>query len=770
MELYRDQNQPLDMRIQDLLGRMSVDEKLAQMGSLYASTLMQKDVFSPDLAASMMPQGIGHISATARSSDLAGRELAEFTNAIQRYLKEKTRLGIPAIIHEECLNGFRAKGATIFPQNIGLASTWDSDLVNRITTTIRRQMRATGMHQGLAPVLDVARDPRWGRIEETFGEEPFLVGEMGTAYVKGLQGPDLTRGIAATLKHFAGHGLPEGGLNCAPANIPPRLLRDVYLYPFKKAVREGGAASVMNAYHEIDGVPCAASEELLTGILREEWGFSGVVVSDYYAIAQLMTSHHVCDNSSRAAELALTAGIDIELPRTDCYNGPLKELVEKGAVPISLVDRAAGRILRMKFILGLFENPFVDPVRSPLEIDTSDDRQLAREAARKSIVLLKNEHSILPLTERCKKIAVIGPSADSQRNLLGDYTYPSGTGYEIESDSQSGEVKVSWKPGYDRTEAVNTPPVISILQGIRERAPQMVNILYAKGCEFNDNNRNGFNQAVATAAAADVAVVVVGGQSGLLPDCTCGEMRDRAELALPGVQERLIKAVYESGTPVVLVLIDGRPQALKWMADSLPGIIEAWLPGEEGGRAVGEVLFGDYNPGGKLAVSFPEKEGQIPLFAAHKPTGSRSSVWGNYVDSSVQPRFEFGYGLSYTTFKIRDLKIAPDVVKPDGRVNIQVTIENTGQLAGDEVVQLYINDEVASLTRPVKELKGFQRVHLLPGQKETVEFSLPVSNLGFHAKDLKYRVEPGYFRVMVGSSSRDIRQEGRFKVEQQPKN
>jgi beta-glucosidase len=768
MEVFRDQNQPLETRVQDLTGKMTLEEKIAQMGSLFAVALMREGTFSQSQSASLMPYGIGQISAGARTSGLTAGDLAVFTNDIQRFLKENTRLGIPAIIHEECLNGLRARGSTIFPQNIGLACTFNPDLVNRITGTIRRQMRATGLHQGLAPILDVARDPRWGRIEETFGEDAFLVGEIGKAYVKGLQGDDLRNGAAATLKHFAGHGLPEGGLNCAPSHIPPRLLRDVYLYPFRQAVQQTGAAAVMNAYHEIDGVPCAASNELLTGILRQEWGFQGMVVSDYYAIDQLVSSHHICTDNSGAAAAALEAGIDIELPITNCYSTPLKEALRNGCISVDLIDRAVTRLLRLKFKLGLFENPYCDP--STVKFDTDQERFLALEAARQSLVLLKNGGNILPLSDKVHTIAVIGPNADNLRNMLGDYTYPSGAGWEIETDKVTGQARVEWYDRAAQTGYVSSPHIISLLAGIRARAGEKTKVLYAKGCDITDNATGGFAEAVSAASQADVVIMAAGGKSGLLPECTSGEMRDRTELGLPGVQEKLVQAVLETGKPVVLVLVDGRPQALKWISEQVQAILAAWLPGEEGGRAVAEVLFGDYNPGGKLAAAFPLKEGQIPVYYAHKPTGARSAMWGDYVDSSVQPQYEFGYGLSYTSFRLSNLQIAPAAVKLNGTVSVKVTVENCGQRAGDEVVQLYINDEVASLTRPVKELKGFQRVHLVAGQKETVEFNLPVSNLGFHAKDLQYRVEPGYFRVMVGVSSRDIRQEGRFKVEQQPKN
>jgi len=765
METYRDSAEKTETRVKDLLSRMTLDEKIAQLGSYFASALLEDGKFAPDKAGRLIKHGIGEISGAGRSSALPPGEMAVWINELQRYLQENTRLGIPAIIHEECLNGFRAKGATIFPQNIGLASTWDPDLINEITKVVRQQMAATGVRQGLAPVVDVARDPRWGRTEETFGEDPYLVGRMAVSYVKGLQGDDIRQGVVATLKHFAGHGLPEGGLNCSPTHIPPRLFREVYLYPFEKAIKEGGVLSVMNAYHEIDGIPCGASEELLTGILRDEWGFEGIVVSDYRSISQLVSIHRIGQENADAARLALTAGIDIELPQTDCYAKPLKKLVENGTVPEALVDRAVSRILNMKFRLGLFEDPYAKPEEAAKIIDTPEQRELSLRAARQSIILLKNDKDLLPIDKNIRRIAVIGPSADSQRNLMGDYTYPAGSGYELEIDEENKKVNVKWKKGENQPDRVDTPVVISILEGIREKVSRNTEVLYSKGCEINSSSRDGFDEAVKAAQSADVAVLVVGGKSGMLPDCTCGELRDRVELGLPGIQEDLFKAIHETGTPVVVILVNGRPYTLGWIAEKATAIIEAWMPGEEGGRAVADVIFGDYNPGGKLPVSFPDKTGQIPVYYGHKPSGRRSSLWGDYVDGSAGPLYEFGYGLSYTTFEFSDLSIKPDKVRSTGTVSIKVKVKNTGSMAGNEVVQLYINDIVASVTRPVKELKGFDRIHLQPGEERAVEFHLTADLLSFYNKKMEYVVEPGVFKVMVGRSSRDILLEGEFTVE-----
>ncbi len=760
MELYRDFSQPIDARVKDLISRMTLEEKLAQLGAIWSFEVMKDRKFSQKRAESLIENGIGQISRAGVGTTLPPRGIAAFVNSVQRFLVKNTRLGIPAIIHEECLNGFMAKDATIFPQIIGIASTWDPELVGRIAEVIRAQMRAAGVHQGLGPVLDVTRDPRWGRVEETFGEDPYLIAKMGTSYIKALQGDDLREGVVTTPKHFVGYGASEGGLNWAPAHIPPRMLREVSLYPFKEAIKEAGALSVMNAYHEIDGIPCGASAELLTDILRKEWGFEGIVVSDYFAIDNLRSYHRIAPDKAKAAKLALEAGIDIELPKSDCYAQPLKEQIKKGLIAEELVDRAVSRVLRLKFMLGLFENPYVKPEKTARIFDTPEHRKLALEAARKSLVLLKNEGNILPLNKNIETIAVIGPNADSYRNLLGDYTYAAHIGITAIMANTLGTPL----PAADVEADQITVPVVTILEGIKAKVASNTKVLHAIGCEISNDSRSGFNEAINTAQVADVAVVVVGGKSGLTPECTCGEMRDSAELRLPGVQEDLVKAIYETGTPTVVILVNGRPLALEWMAKKIPAIIQAWLPGEEGGNAVADILFGNYNPSGKLPISFPEKAGQIPVYYAHKPSGARSQLWGNYVDASTSPVFEFGYGLSYTTFEFSNLGVEPKRVPPTGKVSIKVDVRNTGTRAGQEVVQLYINDVVASITRPVKELRSFKRIALEPGETKTTEFELPIETLGFYNKDMEFVIEPGVFKVMVGRSSKDIALERQFEI------
>jgi len=727
----------VESKVRDLLKNMTLEEKIAQLGSIRGNSLLEDGKFSREKAKNLLKNGIGQITRVSGGTRevTSPEQAASIANEIQRFLKEETRLGIPAIIHEECLSGFMAYGATTFPQAIGLASTWTPSLVEKITATIRRQMRTVGAHQGLSPVLDVVRDPRWGRNEETFGEDPYLVASMGVAYVKGLQGPNLREGVIATPKHFAAHGFSEGGRNQAPVHVPPREFREVYLFPFEAAVKEANAWSLMNAYHDIDGVPCAASRQLLTDILRGEWGFRGYVVSDYSSIRMLYTFHHVAADQKDAAIQALEAGIDIELPEIDCYGEPLLQAVREEKISMAVINEAVSRILRAKILLGLFENPYVNVEAASNSFDTSEDRALALEAARKSMVLLKN-NGVLPLKKDIKAIAVIGPNADNARNLHGDYSYTA----HLRCDAPA-------------------VPTVTILTGIKNKVSEQTLVYYAKGCGISDTSKDEFKEALEAAEKSEVIVAVVGERSGLSNEDVSGEHRDRADLRLPGVQEELIEMLCETGKPVVVVLVNGRPLSLRRIVDKCSAILEAWLPGEEGGNAVADVLFGDYNPGGKLPVSFPQHVGQIPV-----NYGRRRSSFGSYVFSSSKPLFPFGHGLSYTSFEYSMLKISPEKVGPAGSVEISFDVENVGDRKGDEVVQLYIRDEVANVTRPAMELKGFKRLTLEPGEKRRITFKLSVDQLAFYDRHMRLIVEPGTFKVMIGSSSEDIRLSGSFEV------
>ncbi|MBA7648022.1 Beta-xylosidase [subsurface metagenome] len=759
---YLDARQPVDKRVENLLTLMTLDEKIAQLSGIWVYEILEGKQFSDDKANVLMGHGIGQITRLGGASNFDPPVSARMANQIQKYLITNTHLGIPAIIHEESCSGYMAKGATCFPQTIGVASTWDPEMVEEMGTVIKEQMRSVGAHQALAPVLDIARDARWGRVEETFGEDPYLVSKMGTSYIKGIQDSDWKQGIMATGKHFVGYGVSEGGMNWAPAHISQREMREVFMMPFETAVKEAGIASIMAGYHEIDGIPCHGSKELLTDILRDQWGFDGLLVSDYFGINMLYDYHHAAKDKNHAAKLALESGVDVELPSTDCYGNPLKAAVKKGFVKKSVIDTVVMRVLKIKFLLGLFENPYVDEEKAARVFDTPKQRALAHKIAQKSIVLLKNQGDLLPIRKDIASIAVIGPNADTVRNIIGDYAYPC----HVESLIEMREnTEVFNTPVPEKLELVNSfVPISSILEGIKERVCGDTMVHYAKGCDVRNDSRDGFTEAIEAAKKSEVAVVVVGDKSGLVEDCTSGESRDRAYLNLPGIQEKLVRAVYETGTPVIVVLINGRPLSIKWIAENIPAVLEAWLPGEEGARAVADILFGDYNPGGKIPISFPRSVGQVPVYYNHKPSGGRSHWKGDYVEMSSKPLFPFGYGLSYTSFEYSNMVIISRSTSWDGQVEISVDIKNIGSYAGDEVVQLYINDVQSEITRPVKELKGFKRVTLKPGQKKTVTFILLIAQLGLYNKDMKYVVEPGIIKVMAGSSSEDIRLIGEFKI------
>ncbi len=761
--IYRDPAQPIDGRIADLLNQMTLEEKVAQLGSSWVYQLLTNMQLDPAKAAKIMSLGIGQITRVGGASSLAPAEAAAVANKIQRYLVEETRLGIPAIVHEECCSGYMTRDATCFPQIIGVASTWEPELVEAMAAVVRTQMRAAGAQQGLSPVLDVTRDPRWGRVEETFGEDPYLVAQMGVHFVRGLQGDNWQEGVVATAKHFVGYGMSEGGMNWAPVHIPPRELREVFLLPFETAVKQANLQSVMNAYHELDGVPCTASKELLTDTLRKDWGFDGIVVSDYFAVQEIERTHHLSSSKAESAHLALTAGIDVELPHTDCYGDPLLTAVRAGQIDETLIDQSVTRLLRTKFMLGLFENPYVDETKTTAVFDTPEQRQLARTIAQKSMVLLKNENELLPLDKNIGSIAVIGPQANTVRHLLGDYAYPC----HIESLHEMSQTthNIFNIPIPGSVELVdNFVPIRPILAAIQEKVSAGTAVTYAQGCEVTGEDHSGFAEAVAAAEKSDVALLFVGGKSGLTNDCTCGEARDRAEINLTGVQEELVQAVAATGKPVVVVLVNGRPLSINWIAQNIPAILEAWLPGEEGAEAVADVLFGDVNPGGKLPITFPRDVGQIPIYYNHKVSGGRSHWKGDYVNLSNKPLWPFGFGLSYTSFDLDNLQVDKTQVAANETIQISCTLTNCGSRDGEEVVQLYINDPVASVTRRVKELKGFKRVALTAGETKQVTFSLPLSALGFYNQALCKVVEPGEIQFMIGTSSEEIHLHGRFQI------
>jgi beta-glucosidase len=745
--LYRDASRPVDERVGDLLGRMTREEKAAQLGSAWVFQLADGPELAAERAQELLRTGLGQVTRISGASSLGFADAARLANAIQRHLVEETRLGIPAIVHEEICSGLMARDATVFPQAIGVASTWRPELAEAMADTVRAQMRAIGAHQGLSPVLDVCRDPRWGRTEETFGEDPHLVARMGVAFVRGLQGADLADGVIATAKHLVGYGASEGGLNWAPAHIGRRELREVYLHPFEAAVRVAGLRSVMNAYNELDGIPCAADRELLTGILRDEWGFEGTVVADYFSVRQLADYHRLARSRDEAAAMALGAGLDVELPGTDCFGEPLLAAVDSGLVTEAALDGAVERVLRAKFELGLFEQPYVDAPD-----DVPEHRELALRIARESIVLLRND-GVLPLAREAAAVAVIGPSANVARHLVGDYAHVAHV-ESLREMAASGRNVFSMASLDSIALDGDGPRAATVLDALESRLGPAVR--YAAGCDVAGASRDGFAAAVALAAASDVAIMVMGDKAGLTDECTSGESRDRASLDLPGVQEELVRAVAETGTPVVLVLVAGRPCGSAALHESCAAVVLAWLPGQEGADAIADVLTGAVNPGGKLPISYPRSVGQVPVFYGHKVSGGRSHWKGDYVDAPASPLHPFGFGLSYTTFELADVAVREPRVTWSESIAVDATVANTGPRAGSEVVQLYVRDPHASVTRPVLELKGFQRVELEPGAACRLTFEIPVAQLGFYDRDLEYVVEPGAVELLVGTSSADL--------------
>jgi beta-glucosidase len=645
------------------------------------------------------------------------------------------------MFHEECLHGLAAVGSTSFPQPIGLGATFDTDLVQRIFEATACEARIRGIHQALTPVVDVAREPRWGRVEETYGEDPYLVSRMGIAAVRGFQGDASfadKQHVIATLKHFAAHGQPESGTNCAPVNVSARVLRETFLFTFKEAITKAGAISVMASYNEIDGVPSHANQWLLRDVLRQEWGFKGYVVSDYYAIRELnerpdLYGHHLAEDGKQAAALAVKAGVNIEMPDPDCYKH-LAELVQEGRVSESALDELIAPMLEWKFKLGLFEDPFVDPDAAEKIVGCEAHNKLALEAARKTITLLKNDGSVAPLNKaNIKTIAVIGPNAD--RVMLGGY---------------------SGVPSH----------FVSVLQGIKDRVGDSVKVLYHEGCKITIGgswqqddvtpsnpveDRKSIAQAVEVARQADVIVLAIGGNEQTSREAWArNHMGDRTTLDMAGVQDELVEAMAATGKPVIAVLFNGRPLSISHLSKKVPVILECWYLGQESGTAIAEVIFGDVNPGGKLPISIPRSVGHIPCYYNYKPSARRG-----YLFDDVSPLYAFGYGLSYTRFEIGNPRLKKQVIRPDESTTVSVEITNTGPWAGDEVVQMYIRDCVSSVTRPVKELKGFRRITLKPGQTETVDLDITPEHLAFYNIDMDYIVEPGEFEIMIGSSSRD---------------
>lgn len=725
-------------RVADLLSRMTLEEKTAQLVGYWLD--QGGDVVAPmqnemgragagDALADITRDGIGHYTRVYGTRPVEAAQRAAWLWGEQRRLKTETRLGIPALVHEECLTGLAAWKAATFPTPLAWGASFDPELVAEMGALIGESMRDLGIHQGLAPVLDVVRDPRWGRVDECIGEDPYLVGTVGTAYVRGLQ----SSGVHATLKHFLGYSGSRAGRNHAPVPAGPREVADVFLPPFEMAIRDGGVKSVMNSYAEIDGVPVASDPALLTGVLREQLGFDGVVVADYFAIAFLEAMHAVAADRGEAAQLALVAGIDVELPSGDAYLAPLVERVRSGQLDEAYVDRAVIRVLRQKEELGLLDaDAFEGAPPAGIDLDSPRHRSVARRLAEQSLVLLSND-GVLPLRAGAARIALIGPNADRSEALQGCYSFAN----HVLAHHPDHEV------GFE---------IPTIREALAEALPA-AEIVFARGCDVDDEDRSGFEEAALAAAESDVAIVVVGDQAGLFGRGTVGEGNDTESLELPGVQRQLVERLVATGTPVVMVLLTGRPCALGWALDAgehdqaMPAaVLQAFFPGEEGGRAIVDVLTGAATPSGRLPVSLPRSAGAQPYGYLHPVLGGASDV----TSADPTPVRPFGFGLSYTSFEYSDLTVETETAT-GGRFTASVTVANTGDRPGVDVVQLYARDLVASVTRPVAQLLGYVRVPLDAGQTRRVTFDVPAARLAFTDRRGIRVVEPGDVQVWVGS-------------------
>ncbi|MFD7132452.1 glycoside hydrolase family 3 N-terminal domain-containing protein [Streptomyces sp. NPDC059894] len=740
---WRDPALPAAARVDDLLSRMTLEEKTAQLYGVWVGAATDGDGVAPhqhDMTADydwaeLITRGLGQLTRSFGTAPVDPAVGARALALAQRRITEAGRFGIPAVAHEECLAGFTAWRATAYPVPLAWGAAFDPPLVEEMARQIGRDLRAVGVHQGLAPVLDVVRDPRWGRVEETIGEDPYLVGTVGAAYVRGLE----SAGVVATLKHFAGYASSAGARNLAPVRAGTREFADVTLPPFEMALREGGARSVMAAYTERDGVPASADPELLTALLREEWGFTGTVVADYFGIGFLQTLHRVAGTPAEAARLALEAGIDVELPTVKYYGEALVAAVRDGLLPQDLVDRAARRVLLQKCELGLLDPDWrpepAQPV--PAHPDSAANRAVARRLAEESVVLLDNPDGLLPLPPD-SRVAVVGPRAADALAMLGCYSFPSHV--------------LTHHPEVDL--GIDIP---TLLGSLRAELPD-AKVTFAEGCPVSDPDRSGFEEAVARASEADVCVAVLGDRAGLFGRGTSGEGCDVADLRLPGVQGELLDALVATGVPVVLVLLTGRPYALGRWHGRLGAVVQAFFPGEEGGPAVAGVLSGRVNPSGRLPVSVPRVVGGQPWTYLQPPLGLADEV------SSLDPTplYPFGYGRSYTTFAWEDAEVPDAEIGTDGSYDLSLTVRNTGGRPGAEVVQLYLHDPVASVTRPDVRLVGYQRVALEPGGSARVTFRFHTDLSAFTDRAGRRVVEPGALELRLGASSADVRHTARL--------
>ena len=753
LPIYRNSNESIESRVKDLLDRMNIDEKIAQLRNLvcpwddFTHKSKGEIVITDKMKAAICDYGYGALQCLLRTDFWSQKDLstgfnraegAELVNRIQKLAVEKTRLGIPLLLMDDARHGQQGIGTTMFPAGIALGSTWNKELLHRIGNVVGRELRRGGQTVSIGPHLNVTRDPRWSRMEETYGEDPFLVGQLGASYVKGLQAetPDgLVRAVAAMIM-FGGMGSAENGQDARCIHAGKRELHEVLLRPFEAAVK-AGTLGAMASYCAIDGVPCHANRELLTDILRNEWGFRGFIESDCHGLIYLNAWHNVACNLSQAAAMGVKAGLDLDLhlETQDVYGEPLKKALDEGRVSIEDIDILVSRLLSVKFRLGLFENPFADPDESVAVGNCPEHQAISLDAARQCMILLKNDNNTLPLKRDIKSVAVIGPNADDPGNQMGDYTPP-----------------------------IPREKVATLLDGVRACVSEDTHIHYARGCGIKDPSTAGFKEALSAAEKSDVAIVAIGGSSkreyshsasevgtGIInetiqmSDIDCGEGNDRISLDLPEQQLALVQEIKKLGIPIVVVLIHGRPISIPEIDDIADAIVDAWYPGPQGGQAVAEVIFGEYNPAGRLPISIPRHVGQLPVFYnTHRPPRH------DCVDMTSKPLYQFGYGLSYTRFEYSNLTLRNDKIKVGETATVSVDVTNTGKIPGDEVVQMYIKDYFSSLVRPELELKGFERIHLAAGQTKRVPFAITEEHLCFYDIQKGWIVEPGDFTIMIG--------------------
>jgi len=807
---YKNPKLSIPERVEDLISQMTIEEKVAQLSCILPTMLLGDTIPDPDLCAKYMANGLGRITQFGSTAWDSPLEITKLANGIQAWIAENTRLKIPVLFQIEATNGLLAVDATIFPSPINMANTWDPELVYEAACAVRYQMRAIGARKALSPVFDLAQDSRWGRIDETYGEDPYLSATIGGAYVHGIQTDNIKEGAAACGKHFLGYSRTQGGLNKAEVNLSDRDIYEYFAFPFEAAIHEYDLKSIMCTYSSINGVPASINKGIMRKLLREKMGFNGVLLCDGGSIEMVQTFQHTSETLLEAGILVIEAGLDADTPVTEAFSG-FPQAIRQGRLDIQLVNEAVNRNLTLKFELGLFENPFVDESSINCAFSESEkgNSTLALKLAEESIVLLKNENSLLPIKNDHRKIALIGPHMDSIRSCFPGFSMPSALEMykvifeDLQSDLTMGgiadaEIKVqeekreeqakgfgnfvdSFKTLANKMDGFDPDAftrehygVISLREAIMAEGLEDTEFFYAAGCNINDNDRNGFEEAVQAAEKSDLVILSLGDGSGWT-EGTAGEGHDSTSLQLPGIQNELLQAVHKTGTPIVLIIFGARPHAINWAVKHIPVIIDAWYPGQRAQTAIARTLFGKNNPSGHLSLTIPRSVGQVPIYYNHR-IGSgyynpftqeilkRSAPFNGYYNEEATPLFPFGYGLSYTSFKYTNFQISPIQPKIDQKVKISCKVKNKGQYNGSEVVQLYTFDREAHVTRPVKRLMGFARVHILKGEMKTITFTVDISQLAFLDMDMNLVIEPGNIDVMIGSNSEDIRLSGSFEI------